>query len=174
MKIETERLIITEFTTDMAQDVHVNSLDEDTRRFVPDEVFETAEEAGEAISFLRAQYGRTEGPLAYPVLTKQHQINIGYVQLVPISGRDWEIGYHIAKQYTGHGFATEAVSAFLPVMVNVVGIREVHGICLSENIASKRVLQKCGFIPVFEGLGDYQGEKREVFRSIRKFSPASA
>ncbi len=174
MRIETERLIITEFTTDMAQDVHVNSLDEDTRRFVPDEVFETVEEAKEAISFLRAQYGRTEGPLAYPVLTKQPEINIGYVQLVPISGGNWEIGYHIAKPYTGNGFATEAVRAFLPVMVNVVGIREVHGICLSENIASKHVLQKCGFVPVFEGLGDYQGEKREVFRSIRKFPSASA
>ena len=38
MKIETERLIITEFTMDMAEAVHLNSLDEDNRRFVPDEV----------------------------------------------------------------------------------------------------------------------------------------
>ena len=46
---ETERLIITEFTVEMAQDVHENSLDEDTRRFVPDEVFETEQEARNAI-----------------------------------------------------------------------------------------------------------------------------
>ena len=39
--VETERLIITELTMDMAMDVHKNSLDEDVRRFVPDEVFET-------------------------------------------------------------------------------------------------------------------------------------
>ena len=39
--IETEWLTITEFTLDMAEDVHKNSLDEDNRRFVPDEVFET-------------------------------------------------------------------------------------------------------------------------------------
>ena len=32
--IETERLTITEFTPDMAQAVHENSLDEDNRRFV--------------------------------------------------------------------------------------------------------------------------------------------
>lgn len=43
--LETERLIITEFTPDMAQAVHENSLDEDNRRFVPDEVFETVEDA---------------------------------------------------------------------------------------------------------------------------------
>lgn len=34
--LETERLTITEFTPDMAQAVHKNSLDEDTRRFVPE------------------------------------------------------------------------------------------------------------------------------------------
>ena len=36
--LETERLIITEMTMDMAMDVHKNSLDEDTRRFVPVDV----------------------------------------------------------------------------------------------------------------------------------------
>ncbi len=45
--VETERLIITEMTMDMAMDIHKNSLDEDTRRFVPDEVFETLEDAKE-------------------------------------------------------------------------------------------------------------------------------
>ena len=35
MNFETERLIITEFTMDMAEAVHLNSLDEDNRRFVP-------------------------------------------------------------------------------------------------------------------------------------------
>ena len=166
MTIETSRLIITEFTEDMALDVHENSLDEDTRRFVPDEVFETVEDARETIAFLVSQYSGFRGPLAYPVLTRQEGRNIGYVQLVPMDGGAWEIGYHIAKKYTGNGFATEAVRAFLPRMAEAGGIREVHGICLSENTASKRVLLKCGFVPVYEGPGDYQGEMREVFRSL--------
>ena len=168
MRIETERLVITEFSMDMAQAVHENSLDEDNRRFVPDEVFETAEEAREALAFLISQYGRSEGPLAYPVLTKAGGKNIGYVQMVPLEGGVWEIGYHIAKGYTGNGYATEAVRAFLPFMAEAIGIGEVHGICLKENVASKHVLKKCGFEPVFEGVGDYQGAQREVFRSVWK------
>ena len=52
MRIETNRLIITEFTMDMAQAVHLLSLDEDNRRFVPDEVFETMEEAAQTLEFL--------------------------------------------------------------------------------------------------------------------------
>lgn len=168
MRIETERLVITEFTPEMAQAVHENSLDEDNRRFVPDEVFETVEEAAETVAFLISRYGGTEGPLAYPVLIKDSGANIGYVQMVPMDGGPWEIGYHIAKKYTRRGCAAEAVSAFLPVAADMVGIREVLGICLSENVASKHVLLKCGFEPVFEGVGDYQGEKREIFKSIWK------
>ena len=54
---ETDRLFITEMTMDMAMDVHKNSLDEDTRRFVPDEVFETLEDAQETLEFLMSRYG---------------------------------------------------------------------------------------------------------------------
>jgi hypothetical protein len=39
--LQTDRLYITEFTENMAHSVHINSLDEANRRFLPDEVFET-------------------------------------------------------------------------------------------------------------------------------------
>lgn len=166
MLLETERLIITEFTMDMARVVHENSLDEDNRRFVPDEVFETEEEASETIGFLMGQYDGLEGPFVYPVIAKKDNINLGYVQMAPLDDGSWEIGYHIAKKYTGNGYATEAVKAYLPFMTDRIGISEVYGICLAENAASVRVLKKCGFDVIFEGTGDYQGEKREIFRSV--------
>ena len=168
MRIDTERLVITEFMPDMAQAVHENSLDEDNRRFVPDEVFETVDEAREVIGFLMSRYGGTEGPLTYPVITKAGGENIGYVQMVPLEDGTWEIGYHIAKRCTGNGYATEAVRAFLPVMAEALGIGTVYGICLTENAASRHVLDKCGFETVYEGAGDYQGEQREVYRSVWK------
>ena len=168
MRIETKRLVIKEFTMDMAYDVHKNSLDEDNRRFVPDEVFETEDDAKETIEFLMSQYGSVEGPLVYPVFIKETNENIGYVQMVPIDDGKWEIGYHIAKAHTRKGYASEAVTAFLPVMAKTVGTPEVYGICLSENVASKHVLSKCGFEAISEGIGDYQGEKREIYKSVWK------
>ena len=159
--LETERLTITEFKPDMAQAVHENSMDENTRRFVPDEVFETIEEAAETIEFLMSQYDVTGGPLVYPVLLKDG-INIGYVQAVPIDGGEWEIGYHIGAAFTGNVYGTEAVSAFLPVIMNKLGISEIRGICLSENAASIKVLEKCGFILDADGSGSYQGEERKI------------
>jgi RimJ/RimL family protein N-acetyltransferase len=166
--VETERLIITEMTMDMVMDVHKNSLDEDTRRFVPDEVFETPEDAKETVEFLMSQYGSTDGPLVYAVILKDGDKNIGYVQLVPIGEGKWEIGYHVAKPYTCKGYATEAVKAFLPVMAERVGVKEVYGIRLQENKASGRVLEKCGFETFFVGEGDYHDGVYEITKSVWK------
>ena len=162
--IETERLTIAEFTLDMAEDVHQNSLDEDNRRFVPDEVFETFEEARETVEFLMSGYGGEEGPFVYPVLLKD-RTNIGYVQLVPVED-GWEIGYHIAQKYTGKGYAAEAVKAFLPVMMKEHRLPQIIGICVAENYASRRVMEKCGFVKQYEGIGPYQGQEINICRYL--------
>ena len=161
MKIETQRLIITEFTMDMAEAVHLNSLDADNRRFVPDEVFETVEEAAETVEFLMSCYASGEGPLVYPVLLKDGTC-IGYVQAVPFEDGTWEIGYHIGGNYTRKGYASEAVKAFLPVILPQLGIDRIAGICLAENAASVKVLERCGFVKEYEGMGNYQGDEKHI------------
>lgn len=120
MLIETERLMITEFSLDMARIVQANSVDEDNKRFVPDEVWDTVEEAEETLEFLISRYGSSEGPFVYPVIVKETHENIGYVQLCPMDDGHWETGYHIAKKFTGKGYATEAVKAFLPEISKLV------------------------------------------------------
>lgn len=164
MKLETDRLLITDFTPEMAEAVHKNSLDEDNRRFVPDEVFETVDEALETVEFLISRYDGTEGPFVHPILLKTGE-NIGYIQLVPIE-QGWELGYHIAKAYTGKGYATEAARAFLPAVAEKYGLPEIYGICLKDNAASARVMEKCGFCRVFSGVAPYQGVDREIIRNV--------
>lgn len=166
MRIETERIIITEFDLSMAESVHKNSLDEDNRRFVPDEVFETIEDAKETIEFLMSVYESEEGPLVYPVLLKDGT-NVGYVQLVPIE-EGFEVGYHIGKEYTGNGYATEALKAFLNEIMSKKNLENVYGVCVSENIASKKVLEKSGFVKEYEGMGEYQGENRQIVKYVFK------
>ena len=163
MRVETDRLIITEFTMDMAEAVHLNSLDEDNRRFVPDEVFETVEEAADTLGFLISVYENGDGPLVYPALLKDGTY-IGYVQAVPFDDGTWEVGYHIGGSYTKQGYATEAVKAFLPVIMPQLGLARIKGICLADNKASVKVMERCGFIKEFEGIGPYQGQERPICR----------
>ena len=168
MQIKAEHLTITTFSPDMAQTVYENSQDDDTRRFVPDEVYNSVEEAREAIEFLMSRYESTDGPFVYPVITNNEGKNIGYVQLCKLDEGTWEIGYHIAKNFTGKGYATEAVKAFLSAMAKKLNIKEVYGICLAENTASVRVLEKCGFTQIYQGPGNYQGKEEQIIKTIWK------
>ena len=168
MMIKTERLYITEFTLDMVEAVHRNSLDEDNRKFNPNEVFETIEDAQDTVAFLMSVYENGDGPLVYPILLTDGT-NIGYVQAVPMDEGKWEVGYHIAKAYAGNGYATEAVKAFLPKIMKKLNIKEILGICVLENIASIKVLEKTGFTKEFEGMGIYQDEERKICKYIYEF-----
>jgi RimJ/RimL family protein N-acetyltransferase len=47
-------------------------------------------------------------------------------------------------------------------------IKEILGICVVENIASIKVLEKAGFTKVFEGMGVYQDKKREICKYVYK------
>ncbi len=89
---------------------------------------------------------------------------IGYVQAIPLDDGTWEIGYHIGGDYTKRGYASEAVSAFLPVIMKQIGIEEIMGICLAENYAPIKVMERCGFEKLFEGMGDYQDRERRICR----------
>lgn len=148
----------------MAETVHLNSLDEDNRKFVPDEVFETIQEAQDTINFLIECYKGTSGPFVYPILLDNGN-NIGYVQAVPIDD-EWEVGYHIAKKYTCKGYATEALRAFVPFIIKQLQIDRIWGICRGDNIASRRVLEKCSFSLEYNGLGDYKGQDHEIYKYV--------
>ena len=147
-------------------DIYQNSLDEDNRKYVPDEVFDSLEEASEVVNHIISAYGSEDGPFVYSVIRKKDNINLGYVQLVK-SEEGWEIGYHVAKIFAGNGYATEAVNLFIKYIQNNTNVKQIFGIALAANKASRRVLEKCGFEYIYEGDGLYQGSKRKIIKTIK-------
>lgn len=105
-----------------------------------------------------------KGPFVYPILLKDGT-NVGYVQACPIAA-GWEAGYHVAKPYTGNGYASEALEAFLPIILDRLGIDKIYGIVLEENTASIKVLEKCNFNLAYAGIGRYQGVERPIRRYL--------
>ncbi|QUY65619.1 hypothetical protein GUI37_08810 [Helcococcus kunzii] len=83
LKIETDNIIITHFKPEMAESVSKSSLDENNRRFIPDEVFETVEIASEVISDLIECYDSEDGPFVYPILLKDEE-HIGHIEAIKI------------------------------------------------------------------------------------------
>lgn len=53
------------------------------------------------------------------------------------------VGYWIGREYWGRGIATSALSQFLPFVTT----RPLYAHVAKHNLASIRVLEKCGFLP---------------------------
>lgn len=72
-----------------------------------------------------------------------------------------EVTYWIEKEYWGRGIATKALSEFLSYLKT----RPLYACAAKDNIASIRVLEKCGFTILGEdkGFSNARGEEVEEF-----------
>src|SRR5207244_1125915 len=68
-----------------------------------------------------------------------------------------DLGYRLLPNYWGFGLATKAARAALDHGFTRLGLHRIIGLVLPENVASVRVLGKCGL--KFTGMIDYQGER---------------
>jgi len=59
---------------------------------------------------------------------------------------EWEVGYWIGREFWGKGIASESLRQFLGVVMT----RPLFAHVARHNIASKRVLEKCGFTVIGE------------------------
>ncbi len=58
--------------------------------------------------------------------------------------REGNIGYELAPDCWGHGYATEAARALLAFGFEALGLHRIWAECVADNIASARVLEKLG------------------------------
>ena len=75
-----------------------------------------------------------------------------------------EVSYWIGKSYWGTGIATKALSLFLRRVTE----RPLYARAVKDNVASLRVLEKCGFAIVDEGRGFANARNAEVEEFVLK------
>lgn len=75
---------------------------------------------------------------------------------------DWELGYWMAKDWWGRGYATEAGRAVLELAFLGLRLPRLVAGHFIDNPASGRVLEKLGFEPTGEGLRPSLARKSEV------------
>ena len=132
--------------------------------------------ASEGDAHLREAYGEMlRGSLAHPedwgwyalwLIVRKDGSHIGNLSFkgVPEDGVV-ELGYGIAEEFRGFGYATEAVETILAWAFDQPGVTAVAAETEPDNAASRRVLEKCGFVPA--------GEGREGHRFILELSSYS-
>jgi RimJ/RimL family protein N-acetyltransferase len=134
--IETERLILRRFVPADGRAVHRYMSDARVTAFLPEGVMSPAR--------ARAFAARNAmKPQAIAVIEKTGDELIGHMPFHPWFGPStWEVGWALARDRQGLGYATEAASALLGYAFGALACHRVIATCQPENAASWRVAEK--------------------------------
>ena len=145
--LETPRLIVRGFTLEDVPLAYKYSQEECTKNELPDEVFDGIEGTKEKLLFLIENYKKNIYPLVYALELRGICPNIGHVSLSTFGKNDEniEVGYAIATEYQGNGYASEVVRPFTEWAKRSLHLDKIYGEAKTTNIASWRILEKAGF-----------------------------
>jgi RimJ/RimL family protein N-acetyltransferase len=145
-EIRTTRLVLREFRPDDHAAVHRYAADPEVVRF-QDWGPNTPAETTTFLDRIRTEAAATPRMVwALAVVRAADDILIGACELRidPTGHRRGSIGYSLARDAWGRGYATEAAGALLDFGFTGAGLHKINATCDPANIASARVLEKLG------------------------------
>jgi RimJ/RimL family protein N-acetyltransferase len=80
-------------------------------------------------------------------------------------GPEIEVGYRFLRKHWGNGYASEAARASIEFGLEELGLEQIAAVTLPTNIASRRVMEKCGM--VFAGVMDVYGHEHVKYTIAR-------
>jgi ribosomal-protein-alanine N-acetyltransferase len=143
--IETQRLLLRPFADGDVDNLHRIQANPDAMRYTF-----CATSRDESDQRLRA-YAKLEEEIGFApwtVLLREtsHIIGWGGLNVDPFDpGWGVEIAYFFDPEYWGKGYATELVLMSICYGFDHIGLPEIQAFAHPENMASIRVLEKCGF-----------------------------
>lgn len=156
MRIETERLVLRRFTLQDLEPLEAMGTDPGVARWLGcrtrDDAVETIERYER--SWARFGFGR------FAIEDRKTGEFVGRVGVMHQPG--WtatpekeEIGWAIVGARQGEGLATEAARAAIADAFHRVGLQRITSWTVPENLASRRVMEKCGL--VYQGVTLWRG-----------------
>jgi len=151
MKLETERLIIRPLTISDAESLQVICSDKEVMRYLPEDVM-TLDDVREIIQWLQECYLKnTPEDIIKFTVGVEHQDTgtlIGWCGLGPLEYEPSKIELFcgIARRFWSRGYATESCRAMLDYGYTVIGLDSIAAVVHPDNTASRRVIEKTGFI----------------------------
>jgi len=155
IEIETERLLLRRFTDADATAASDNSKQPLVAHYLSDMVLENEQKALEWIHWInKDKFDMTVPFIALAVEVKSEKKCIGLIGVAPKRELDNEIEilFGIADDCQNRGYITEAGTALIKWVFDNTPSDHLVAIVKHDNPASRRVIEKLGFV--------YQGEKR--------------
>lgn len=147
MQVITERLRLREFASDDWPDVLAYQKDPRYLRFYPWSHRTPSDAQAFVAMFLDQQREQPRRRFQLVIARRQDDRLIGNCGIRRKPDNDWEadIGYELAHDCWGLGYATEAAGAMVDFGFRELGLHRISSWCIAENTASARVLERLGF-----------------------------
>lgn len=162
--LETERLILRQFTESDANNLFELDSDREVIRFVNLGIIKGGDPIDTDYETIRNKtlprwleyYQKYEGYGFWAAMEKSSNEFIGWFQFRPAldspfnvtsglyDNNDIELGYRLRKAFWGKGYATEGARALVLKGFSELGTQRVISSALAENRASSRVMEKAG------------------------------
>lgn len=146
--ILTERLILRPLTEDDAPDVFEWVGDPIVNRYMPYPVYQNTEQVRKWIGQIKDE----DNEFGFVLRDIEKVIGAGSVKFNR-ERNAYELGYNLNMAFWNQGFATEAVKGIIAWAYENLGARDFMATHANANVASGKVLRKCGF--QFEEYGQY-------------------
>lgn len=158
--LETDRLILRDYVIDDLEDYYRLKTDEQTMYYMQDIKLDSIESAREELLNILEDMKKDDRKyyfLHMELKDSHEQVgSIGYtvVDNTPV-GKIVHMGYFTYSWFWGKGYTSEALKKVIEYAFAVDNVYRITTGCLSENIGSERVMQKCGMIKEAEHV-DYE------------------
>lgn len=145
-KLSTKRLNLRKFQLDDAVQVHKNwATDEEVAKYT---LWKTTKSLNETALHLNEWVKRYKSDNYYhwAIIYKETDELIGSISISSINDclKCCNVGYTISKNYWNKGIATECLNEVLDYMILVIGMKRIYAYHDVENVASGKVMRKCG------------------------------
>lgn len=89
------------------------------------------------------------GTCYFHVIVANNKI-VGRINLLDVAGGEAELGFRVAEQAVGKGLATAAVNDMFVLAVKEYGLVRLRASAAVDNVGSRSVLTRTGFVPTGE------------------------
>lgn len=172
-ELHTERLYLRKMDPSDSPSLFRIWSDPDVTEFMNIDQFTDESQAREMIQFLN-NLSDEDQAIRFTIIEKESGqiIGSGGYNFLDMEHAKAEIGYDIAKDYWGKGYATEAVGTLLEYAFSALSLNRVEAKVEPQNVSSIKVLQKLRF--THEGtLRQYEKIKGK-FKDISIYSKLAA
>ena len=163
--LETDRLLLRAILPKDAEDMYAYSCREDVTRHLLWSAHPNLSHTEAYIDYLQERYAVGDY-YDWAIVKKDEDRMIGTVGFTSIdtANNTAEIGYVLHPELWGKGIAAEAAREILRFGFEVLALSRISAVCMKENAASLRVMEKCGMR--YEGTLHSailaKGERRDV------------